>query len=157
MQFYVSEQKVAKDRRWAIGLIVVLLVCCVALLVKAVGVSAGSELMLPFAGLAILALTIFATFRHIQQGVAAYPSVRLDEARHQALVSYNGVSVQVDLLQVKSLRFQTRFGRVKSIVLKAGTGELFKLAGFEDMDGLIAALERLVPADRMSRTAFLHQ
>lgn len=157
MQFLVSEQKVRKDRRWAMALIVVLLLCCGALLVKALRVEAASGLMLPLAGLAILALTIFATVRHIQQGVAAYPSLTLDEEKHQATVSYNGVVVPVDLLQVKNLRFQTRFGRVKSIVLKAGTGEIFKLVGFKDMDVLIATLERLVPADRVSRTAFLHQ
>lgn len=157
MQFHVSAQKVNKDRRWATGLILVLGLCCVALLIKAVQVEAASDLMLPIAGLLILALTIFVTFRHIQQGAAAYPSLALDEEKHQATLSYNGAVVPVDLLQVKNLRFQTRFGRVKSIVLKADTGEIFKLAGFENMDVLIATLERLVPADRVSRTAFLHQ
>ncbi len=157
MQFFISEQKVRKDRRWAIGVIVVLLLCCVVLLVKAVGVAAASELMLPVAGLVILALTIFATIRHIQKGAAAYPSVTLDKENHQAAVSYNGAVVQVDLLQVKNLRFQTRFGRIKSVILKVDTGEIFKFMGFENMDELIETLEQLVPADRVSRTAFLHQ
>lgn len=157
MQFHISEQKVRKDRRWAIGLMMVLLLGCVALLVKVVQVKAASELMLPVAGLAILALTIFACYRHVKQGAAAYPSLTLDEEKHQATVSYNGAVVEVDLLQVKSLRFQTRFGKVRSVILRVDTGQIFKLAGFADMDGLIDSLERLVPADRVTRSAFLHQ
>lgn len=157
MQFLVSEQKVRKDRRWAVALIVVLLLCCVALLVKALQVSAASELMLPVAGLLILALTIFVTFNHIKQGLAAYPALMLDEEKHQAVVSFRDEVANIDLLQVKYLRFQTRFGRVKSIILKADNGQIFKLVGFEKMDVLIATLERLVPAERVSRSAFLHQ
>lgn len=157
MQFHISEQKIRKDRRWAIVLIVVLLLCCIALLVKAAQIQAGSELLLPVAGLLILAVTIFATVNHIRQGAAAYPSLTLDEENHQVAVSYDNDVVDVDLLQVKSLRFQTRFGRIKSIILRADTGQIFKLVGFENMDELIAALERLVPADRVSRSAFLHQ
>ena len=157
MQFQISEQKLRKDRRWSIVLIVVLLLCCIALLVKATQVQAGSELLFPVAGLLILAVAIFATYNHIRQGVAAYPSLTLDEENHQVAVSYNKATVNVNLLQVKSMRFQTRFGRVKSIVLRADTGQIFKLVGFENMDVLIATLERLVPADRVSRSAFLHQ
>ena len=81
----------------------------------------------------------------------------LDEQNHQAVVNYNNAVVHVNLLQVKALRFQTRFGRVKSIILKADTGQIFKLVGFENMDALIATLERLVPAEKVSRSAFLHQ
>ncbi|MGI6409366.1 MAG: hypothetical protein ACOX0Y_11920 [Thiopseudomonas sp.] len=157
MQFYISEQKVRKDRRWTIVLLAVLLLSSLAMLVKAVQAEAASDLLLPIAALFIFALGIFASYRHIQQGKAAYPVVTLDEQNHQAVVNYNNAVVHVNLLQVKALRFQTRFGRVKSIILKADTGQIFKLVGFENMDALIATLERLVPAEKVSRSAFLHQ
>ncbi len=157
MKFCISEQKVRKDRRWSIVLMVVLLLCSIALLVQAVQVKAASELLVPVAGLLIFALGIFASYRHIKQGAEAYPSVTLDEENHQAVVRFRDVIANVDLLQVKSLRFQTRFGRVRSIVLRTDTGAIFKFVGFEGMDALITALERLVPADRVSRSAFLHQ
>lgn len=157
MQFHISEQKLRKDRRWAMVLMAVLVLCCIVLLVRAVQANAASELLLPVAGLLIFAVAIFASYNHIKQGAAAYPALTVDEENHQVAVRYNGAIVNVDLLQVKSMRFQTRFGRVKSIILKADTGQIFKLVGFEGMDTLIATLERLVPADKVSRSAFLHQ
>lgn len=157
MQFHISEQKLRKDRHWTMVLIVVLLLGSIALLVKAVQVKAASELLLPVAGLLIFSVAIFASYRHIKQGAAAYPSLAFDEANHQVTVSYNNAAVHVNLLQVKSLRLQTRFGHVKSIILRAETGQIFKLAGFESMDTLITTLERQIPADRISRSAFLHQ
>lgn len=157
MQFFVSEQKVRKDRRWAIGLMLVLLLGSLAMLVKAVRAEAASELLLPIVALLVFALGIFASYRHIKQGVDAYLSITLDESNHQAVMRFQDEIVNVDLLQVKYLRFQTRFGRIKSAILKADTGHIFKLIGFEDMDVLIATLERLVPAERVSSSAFLHQ
>lgn len=157
MQFFVSEQKVRKDRRWAIGLVLVLLLGSLAMLVQAVRAEAAAELLLPVAVLLVLGLGIFASYRHIKQGVDAYLAVTLDESNHQAVMHFQDEIVNVDLLQVNYLRFQTRFGRIKSAILKADTGHIFKLIGFEDMDVLIATLERLVPAERVRSSAFLHQ
>lgn len=157
MQFFVSEQKVRKDRRWAIALVLVLLLGSLAMLAQAVRAEAATELLLPVVALFVFALGVFASYRHIKQGVDAYLAVTLDESNHQAVMHFQGEIVNVDLLQVNYLRFQTRFGRIKSAILKADTGDIFKLIGFEDMDVLIATLERLVPTERVSSSAFLHQ
>ncbi len=128
------------------------------MLVKAVRAEAATELLLPIVALLVFALGgIFASYRHIKQGVDAYLAITLDESNHQAVMRFQDEIVNVDLLQVKYLRFQTRFGRIKSAILKADTGHIFKLIGFEDMEVLIATLERLVPAERVSSSAFLHQ
>ena len=157
MQFFVSEQKVRKDRRWAIGLMLVLLLGSLAMLAQAVRAEAATDLLLPVVAILFFAIGIFASYRHIKQGVDAYLAVTLDESNHQAVMRFQGEIVHVDLLQVSYLRFQTRFGRIKSAILKADTGHIFKLIGFEDMDVLIATLERLVPAERVRSSAFLHQ
>ena len=157
MQFFVSEQKVRKDRRWAIGLVLVLLLGSLAMFVQAVRAEAATELLLPVVVLLLFSLGIFASYRHIKQGMGAYLAVTLDENNHQAVMRFQDEIVHVDLLQVKYLRFQTRFKRIKSAILMADTGHVFKLTGFENMDLLIATLERLVPAEKVSRSAFLHQ
>lgn len=157
MQFHISEQKIRKDRHRSILLIVVLLCLSVALLGKATLIDKGADLLLPIVGLLIFAPAIYVSYRHIQQGAAAYPSLTLDEENHQIAVCHQGAVVKIALLQNTSLRLQSRFGRVASIIVKTDAGQILKFAGYDNMETLVATLERLMPADKISSTSFLHQ
>ncbi len=77
----------------------VLLLGSLAMLVKAVRAEAATELLLPIVALLVFALGIFASYRHIKQGVDAYLAITLDESNHQAVMRFQDEIVNVDLLQ----------------------------------------------------------
>lgn len=63
----------------------------------------------------------------------------------------------IDLANIKRLRLQRKSGRLVSILVKTSSGEDLRFEGYEKLDDLASALERLTPAERVTHASFYHR
>jgi len=72
-------------------------------------------------------------------------------------VSYKDIVVTVDITQIKDLRLQRKSDRLVSVIVTTSSGEVMRLEGYENLDMLAAALERLTPKDRVTNAKLYHR
>ncbi|APW45366.1 hypothetical protein [Rhodoferax antarcticus] len=157
MEFHVSNEHVRRERRKAVYLILFLAVISSALIAKVLSTEKISDLVYPIIGLLVLSLQFFGSYKRIREGKAAYPVLELDEPNGKVAVLYKDLKVIVDLSQIKNLRLQRKSGQLVSILVYTSSGEDLRFDGYENLDVLASALERLAPKESITNASFYHR
>jgi hypothetical protein len=157
MEFHVSSKHVRRERRKAVYLILFLAVVSIALIEKVLSADKISDLVYPIIGLLIFIPPIFGSYKRVREGKAAYPVVELDEPNGKIAVLHKDIKVIVDLSQINNLRLQRKSGQLVSILLKTSSGENLRFDGYENLDVLASALERLTPKENVTNASFYHR
>jgi len=157
MKFNVSNEHVRRERRKAVYLILFLAVVSCALIAKALSTDKIRDLVYPIIGLLIFVPPIFGIYKRIREGKAAYPVLELDALNGKVAVLQKDLKVIVDLSQIKNLRLQRKSGQLVSILVKTSSGENLRFDGYENIDVLASALERLTPKESITNASFYHR
>jgi hypothetical protein len=157
MEFRVSNEHVLREKRKGIYLILFLVGISAVLVAKGLGSDKFSDLFFPILGLLVLWSPIFSLYRRMKEGTAAYPTLELDEANGEVTVLHKDVKVIVDLSQIRNLRLQRKSGQLVSILVKTSSGENLRFDGYENIDVLASALERLTSKESITRSSFFHR
>lgn len=157
MEFHVSNEHVRRERRKAVYLILFLTAISSALIAKMLSSDKISDLVYPIIGLLVFVTPIFGSYKRIREGKAAYPVLELDEPNGKVAVLYKDLKVIVNLSQIKNLRLQLKSGQLVSILIKTSSGEDLRFDGYENLDVLASALERLAPKERITNASFYHR
>lgn len=157
MEFHVSNEHVRSERRKAVYLILFLAVVSIALMAKVLSADKISDLVYPIIGLLVFVPPIFGSFKRVREGRAAYPVLELDEPNGKVAVLHKDLKVIVDLSQIKNLRLQHKSGQLLSILVKTSSGENLRFDGYENLDVLASALERLTPKKSITNASFYHR
>ena len=157
MEFHVSTEHVRRESRKAVYLILFLTVVSVVCVAKVLRPEKISDLFFPIMGLLVFVPPIFGIYKRIRQGQAAYPVLELDELNRKVAVLHKDLKVIVDLSQIKNLRLQRKSGQLVSILLKTSSGENLRFDGYENLDVLASALERLTPKESITNASFYHR
>ncbi len=116
-----------------------------------------SDLFFPIIGLLVFVPPILGSYKRIREGKAAYPVLELDESNGKVAVLHKDLKVIVDLAQIKNLRLQRKSGQLVSILVKTSSGENLRFDGYENLDVLASALERLAPKESITNASFYHR
>ena len=108
-------------------------------------------------GFVILSPLIVTLSKRVREGKATFPRLQLDEAERTIDVLHQDLRVTVELAQVQSVRLQYTSGRLVSIVLKTTAGGDMRFEGYENIDELASALQRILPQERVKRISFFHR
>ena len=157
MEFHVSNKHVRRERNKAVYLILFLAVVFIALIAKVLSAEKISDLVYPIIGLLIFIPPIFGSYKRVREGKAAYPVLELDEPNGKIAVLHKDLKVIVDLSQINNLRLQRKSGQLVSILLKTSSGENLRFDGYENLDVLASALERLTPKESITNASFYHR
>lgn len=157
MEFHVSTEHVRRESRKAVYLILFLAVVSAGLLAKALSTDKISDLFFPIIGLFVFVPPIFGSYKRIREGKAAYPVLELDEPNGKVAVLHKDLKVIVDLSQIKNLRLQRKSGQLVSILVKTSSGENLRFDGYENLDVLASALERLTSKESITNASFYHR
>jgi len=157
MEFHVSKEHVRRESRKAVYLILFLAVVSAGLVAKVLSTEKISDLFFPIIGLLVFAPPIFGSYKRIREGKGAYPVLELDELNGKVAVLHKDLKVIVDLSQIKNLRLQRKSGQLVSILLKTSSGENLRFDGYENLDVLASALERLTPKESITNASFYHR
>jgi len=157
MQLQVTPEHIKKQSRksafFALFMIV-LSVACVGMLLDAKSLS---DMVFPVIGLLLFAPPILRTYTIIKEGAGTYPVLELDESAGKIAVSYKDVVVTVEISQIKNLRLQFKSNALASVIVTTSSGEVMRFEGYESLEVLAAALERLTPADRITNAKLYHR
>jgi len=66
-------------------------------------------------------------------------------------------AMTVELARVQSVRLQYTSSRLVSILLKTTAGGDMRFEGYENIDELASALQRILPQERVKRISFFHR
>ena len=157
MEFHVSNKHVRRERNKAVYLILFLAVVSIALIAKVLSADKISDLVYPIICLLIFIPPIFGSYKRVREGKAAYPVLELDEPNGKIAVLHKDLKVIVDLSQINNLRLQRKSGQLVSILLKTSSGENLRFDGYENLDVLASALERLTPKESITNASFYHR
>jgi len=157
MEFHVSKEHVRRESRQAGYLILFLAVLSAGLVAKVLSTDKISDLFFPIIGLLVFVPLIFGNYKRVREGKAAYPVLELDEPNGKVAVLHKDLKVIVDLSQIKNLRLQRKSGQLVSILVKTSSGENLKFDGYENLDVLASALERLTPKESITNASFYHR
>jgi hypothetical protein len=157
MEFHVSSKHVRRENRKAVYLILFFIVLSGALVAQALSAEKIGDLTFPVIGLVVFLPAIFASYKRIKAGKAAYPILELDEPNGKIAVLHKDLTVIVDLSQIKNLRLQRKSGQLVSILLKTSSGQDLRFDGYENLSALAAALERLTPEENITNASFYHR
>lgn len=157
MEFHVSNEHVRRERRKAVYLILFLAVISIALIAKVLNTDKISDLVYPIIGLLVFIPPIFGSYKRVREGKAAYPVLELDEPNGKIAVLHKDLKVIVDLSQIKNLRLQRKSGLLASILVKTSSGENLRFDGYENLNVLASALERLTPKESITNASFYHR
>lgn len=116
-----------------------------------------SDMIFPVIGLLLFAPPILRTYKIIKEGAGSYPVLELNENAGKIAVSYKDVVVTVDISQIKNLRLQYKSKALASVIVTTSSGEVMRFEGYENLEVLAAALERLTPADRITNAKLYHR
>lgn len=156
MEFHVTPVHVQRESRKTLFLVAFLGLAGSGLLLNAWPVEKLTDLALPIFGVTTLVWVGWPLLLRIKEGVDGYPTLNLDESAATLEVSHKDVRVIVELSKIKQLRLQAKSGRLVSILLKTASGEDLRFAGYENLEVLAAALERLAPQENITRASFYH-
>jgi hypothetical protein len=83
----------------------------------------------------------------------------LNENEGRIAVCYKDVVVKVDITQIEkgNLRLHYKSKAWASAIVTTNSGEVMRFEGYEDLDTLANALERLTPTDRVAHAKFYHR
>ncbi|MDR1350535.1 MAG: hypothetical protein LBJ59_07145 [Zoogloeaceae bacterium] len=157
MRFQVTPEHVKRQNRkstlFALFLVLLSAGCAGALL------SAKSllDMILPVIGLSLFVPPILKTYRIIKEGAEAYPVLELNESTGKIIISYKDVVVTVDITQIKNLRLQYKSGRLASAIVTTSSSEVMRFEGYENLEILATALERLTPSDQVTNAKLYHR
>jgi hypothetical protein len=157
VEFHVSTEHVRRENRKAFYLILFLVVVSVGLVAKVLSTDKISDLFFPIIGLLVFVPPIFGSYKRIREGKAAYPVLEIDEPNRKVAVLHKDLKVIVDLSQIKNLRLQRKSGQLISILVKTSSGENLRFDGYENIDVLASALERLTPKESITNASFYHR
>ena len=157
MEFHVSKEHVRREIRKAGYLILFLAAASVGLMTKLLSTDKIGDLFFPIIGLLVFVPPIFGSYKRIREGKAAYPILELDELNGKVAVLHQDLKVIVDLSQIKNLRLQRKSGQLVSILVKTSSGENLRFDGYENLDVLASALERLTPKENITNASFFHR
>ncbi len=157
MEFRVSNEHVRREGRKGVFVILFLVAISAGLVAKGLNSDKLSDLFFPILGLLIFVPPIFSVHKRMKEGNAAYPTLELDEACGKVAVLHKDVKVIVDLSQIKNLRLQRKSGQLVSILVKTTSGENLKFDGYENIDVLASALERLTSKESITNASFFHR
>ena len=157
MEFHVSTEHVRRESRKAVYLILFLAVVSAGLVAKVLSTDKISDLFFPIIGLFVFVPPIFGSYKRIREGKAAYPVLELDEPNGKVAVLHKDLKVIVDLSQIKNLRLQRKSGVLVSILVKTSSGEDLRFDGYENLDVLASAFERLTPKESITNASFYHR
>jgi len=157
MEFHVSTEHVRRESRKAVYLILLLAVVSVGLVAKVPSTDKISDLFFPIIGLLVFVPPIFSSYKRVKEGEAAYPTLELDETNGKVAVLHKGLKVIADLSQIKNLRLQRKSGQLVSILVNTSSGENLRFDGYENLDVLASALERLAPKESITNASFYHR
>ena len=138
-------------------MILFLVAISAGLVAKGLSSDKFNGLFFSIVGLLVLYSPIFSVYKRMKEGKAAYPTLELDEANGKVAVLHKDVTVIVDLSQIKNLRLQRRSGQLVSILVKTTSGENLKFDGYENIDVLASALERLTSKESITNASFFHR
>lgn len=157
MRFQVAAEHIKRQNRKSAFFALFLTVLSIACVGMLLGAKSLSDMIFPVIGLLLFAPPILRTYRIIKEGARSYPVLELDENAGKISVSYKDVVVAVDLSQTKNLRLQYKSNALASVIVTTSSGEVMRFEGYENLEVLAAALERLTPADRITNAKFYHR
>lgn len=157
MRFQVTPEHVKRQNRkstFFASFLALLSAGCVGALLSAKSLS---EMIFPVIGLLLFVPPIYKTYRIIKEGAGSYPVLELNESAGKIAVSYKDVVVTVDITQIKNLRLQYKSERLASVIVTTSSGEVMRFEGYENLETLASALERLTPSDRVTSAKLYHR
>jgi len=157
MEFRVSESHVKRANRKVVYLILFLVVVSAACAAKLLTSSSIGDIFFPVIGILVFLPPIRTSYKRIKQGSGAYPMIELDEPNGKVVVTYKDIAVTVDLAQIKNLRLQRKSGRLESVIVKTSSGQTLRFEGYENLQILGSALERLTPKDSITNASLYHR
>ncbi len=114
--------------------------------------SAVADYILPILGVAACSAYFIKLLRHLQLGRQGYPEIDLDkEAKTLALIQGDS-RVELDISDILNLKLDYRRYQVERVQITTAVGEVLRLEGYEDLETLATALERLTPENNVTRS-----
>lgn len=156
-EFHVSPEHIRRKKRQAFCLIVCLGFAVFVFLEKALNASKITDLGAPIIVTLGLVAMMFNIIKNIKEGKASYPTLEPDEANRKVAVGYKDLQVIVDFSHIKNLRLQRKSGKLVSILVKTASGEALRFEGYENLDVLASALERITPPENITQASFFHR
>jgi hypothetical protein len=157
MQFHVTPTHVKQRNRKSAFAALLLAALSIDCVVSLSGAKSASDVIFPAIGLVLFVPAIVRIVKHIRKGTRTYPVIDLDETSGTIAVSYKDIVVTVDITRIKNLRLQRKYDRLVSVIVTTSSGEVMRLEGYENLDMLAAALERLTPKDRVTNAKLYHR
>jgi hypothetical protein len=157
MRFQVTAEHIKRQNRKSAFFALFLTVLSVACLGMVLDAKSLSDMIFPVIGLLLFAPPILRTYKIIKEGAGSYPVLELNENAGKIAVSYKDVVVTVDISQIKNLRLQYKSKALASVIVTTSSGEVMRFEGYENLEVLAAALERLTPADRITNAKLYHR
>jgi len=145
-RLYIRQQQ-AKQLLWVL-LMLVLVAGSGYFLTRA---EAVVDYLLPVLGVAACSAYLVKLVQLLKRGASGYPDVEVD-ASAGTLRVLQETPVVLNLSNILNMRIQVALTRVLAITLVTEAGEQLRLEGYERMDELVAALEAVLPEDRVIRT-----
>lgn len=139
MEFVISDAQVRREKRKQMTMVLMFAVFLAVLAAKAI----NAEKM--------------TLSKRVREGKAAFPRLQMDEAERTIDVLHQDLRVTVELAQVQSVRLQYTSSRLVSILLKTTAGGDMRFEGYENIDELASALQRILPQERVKRISFFHR
>ncbi|MBR9828743.1 MAG: hypothetical protein GYB41_08885 [Oceanospirillales bacterium] len=109
------------------------------------------DYLLPVLGVAACSAYLVKLVQLLKRGASGYPDVEVDVSAGTLKVLQE-TPVVLNLSNILNMRIQVALTRVLAITLVTEAGEQLRLEGYERMDELVAALEAVLPEDRVIRT-----
>lgn len=157
MRFQVTAEHIKRQNRKSAFFALFLIALSAACVGKLLSAKSLSDMIYPVIGLLLFASPILRTYRIIKDGAGSYPVLELNECAGKIAVSYKDVVVTVDISQIKNLRLQYKSKALESAIVTTSSGEVMRFEGYENLEALAAALERLAPADRITNAKLYHR
>lgn len=157
MEFVISDAQVRREKRKQMTMVLMFAVFLAVLAAKAINAEKMADLFFPVLGFVILSPLIVTLSKRVREGKAAFPRLQLDEAERTIDVLHQDLRVTVELAQVQSVRLQYTSSRLVSILLKTTAGGDMRFEGYENIDELASALQRILPQERVKRISFFHR
>jgi hypothetical protein len=157
VQFHVTASHVKQQNRKSVYVALFLTALTAGCIAAAVGAKSLSAIVFPVIGIFLFTPPIFKTYKHIKEGARSYPVIDLDEAAGKIAVSYKDIVVTVDITRIKNLRLQHKSERLVSVIVTTASGEVMRFDGYENLNILASALERLTPKEKVTNAKFYHR
>jgi hypothetical protein len=157
MQFLVSSDHVKQKNREAAFFALLLIFAISGCIAAIVNVTAMSEMVFPALGIFLLTPQLIGTYKRIKLGAAAYPVIELEETTGTIAVSHKDITVTVDITKIKNLRLQHKSEQLSSAIVTTSSGEVMRFEGYENLEILASALERLTPKENVTNAKRFHR